>query len=199
MVKQQIFKSETTGWIVFLGIISSMYYTGLHTEAIGRVQQLILTTGIIQPEVKSSSGGAPTTVQYDLPLVTLDGKEANLKDFKGKVIFLNLWATWCPPCVAEMPNIHNLYKKVASDDIVFVMLSLDEDPKKAQKFMQKKEYTFPVYLPTAAFPAAFETQAIPTTFIIAPDGSIVMRKEGMASYDTQEFRDFLQKLASQTK
>jgi thiol-disulfide isomerase/thioredoxin len=111
------------------------------------------------------------------------------------VIFLNIWATWCPPCIAEMPNIQRLYEKVGSDDIAFVMLSVDEGGMdKVQKFIQKKGFTFPVYLPDGPLPRAFQSPAIPTTFILSPEGRIVARQEGMAEYDTQEVREFLQSM-----
>ncbi len=194
-MNQKIVKSEFTGWAVFLGVLATIYLTGLQTEVLGRVQQLVLFTGISKPEVDIISCRNQTATSHDFPLVTLDGENVNLKDFKGKVIFLNLWATWCPPCVAEMPNIHKLYEKVAGDNIAFVMVSLDEDIEKARKFVKRKDYKFPVYGLKKGLPATFETNSIPTTFVIAPDGKIVMRKEGMAQYDTEEFIDFMTKLA----
>lgn len=194
-MNQKIVKSEFTGWAVVLGVLATLYLTGLQTEVLGRVQQLVLFTGFSKPEVDITAARNQSTTSHDFPLVTLDGKTINLNDFKGKVIFLNLWATWCPPCIAEMPNIHKLYEKVSSEDIAFVMVSLDEDIEKAKKFVKRKEYKFPVYGIKNGLPALFETNSIPTTFVIAPDGKIVMRKEGMAQYDTEEFIDFITKLA----
>ena len=96
--------------------------------------------------------------------------------------------------IAEMPNIHKLYQKVSEQNIAFVMVSLDEDIEKAKKFIKRKEFTFPVYTLKSGLPESFETNIIPTTFVIDPSGRIVMRKEGMAKYDTEEFREFLSKL-----
>jgi peroxiredoxin len=90
-----------------------------------------------------------------------------------------------------MPNIHKLYQKVSAENIAFVMVSMDEDIEKAKKFIKRKEYTFPVYTLKSGLPETFETNIIPTTFVINPSGKIVMRKEGMAKYDTEEFREFL--------
>ena len=132
----------------------------------------------------------------DLALGTLEGGQANLASFAGRPTVVNLWATWCPPCIAEMPNIQKLYDKVGSDKIAFVMLSVDEGgKKKVQKFIDKKNYTFPVYLPASNFPQEFYSNAIPTTFIISPEGKIVAKQEGMADYNTPEVIEFLQKLA----
>ncbi|QHT70194.1 TlpA family protein disulfide reductase [Rhodocytophaga rosea] len=197
-----IVKKEFASWFVILSVIFTIYLTGLQTEVLGRVQQMVLATGLIKPELKndvaSDSNAAYVISQaeagHDFPLLTLDGKSANLKEFKGKVIFINLWATWCPPCIAEMPNIHKLYERTSTEDVAFVMLSLDEDFEKARKFVKRKEYTFPVYGVKESLPIEFETTIIPTTYVIDRNGKIVLRKEGMAKYDTDEFRTFLDKL-----
>jgi thiol-disulfide isomerase/thioredoxin len=187
---QKLFKNKFLSWIVIFSVIFTIYLTGLQTEVIGQMQQLILTTGIIRPDLQAHVSDQ-TPAKHDFPLLTLDGKTANVSDFKGKVIFINLWATWCPPCIAEMPNIHKLYQKVSAENIAFVMVSMDEDIEKAKKFIKRKEYTFPVYTLKSGLPETFETNIIPTTFVINPSGKIVMRKEGMAKYDTEEFREFL--------
>jgi thiol-disulfide isomerase/thioredoxin len=193
---KKMIKKEFASWIVILSVIFTIYLTGLQTEVLGRVQQLVLATGIIRPEIQTEviKVTNQTVGDHDFPLLTLNGKPANLNDFKGKVIFMNLWATWCPPCIAEMPNIHKLYEKTSAADVAFVMLSLDEDFEKAKKFVKRKEYTFPVYGLKENLPAEFETTIIPTTYVIDRNGKIVLRKEGMAKYDTEEFKTFLDKL-----
>ncbi|QMU28755.1 TlpA family protein disulfide reductase [Adhaeribacter radiodurans] len=195
------------GWVFALLLFGTLYLTGLHTEVIGQVQRIILATGFIKPKVEeinenTTPGGssAPTLVaDYNFHLRSLTGEEASLESLRGKVIFMNFWATWCPPCIAEMPNIQSLYEKVHSDNIAFVMISLDQDPAKAQKFIKKRNFTFPVYTPNGPLPAAYETQVIPTTFVISPEGQIVARKDGMADYDNQEFREFMQKMTQPDK
>lgn len=184
---------ELISWFVILSVILTIYLTGLQTEVIGKAQQLVLMTGLLRPDTEDMEKGR-VLADHDFPLITLDGKAANLSDFKGKVIFVNLWATWCPPCIAEMPSIHKLYGKIKSEDMVFAMISIDEDFAKAQKFVRKKDYTFPVYGLQGGLPVDFETSSIPTTFVIDRSGKIVLRKEGMAKYDTEEFRNFLEGL-----
>jgi thiol-disulfide isomerase/thioredoxin len=113
------------------------------------------------------------------------------------VIFLNLWASWCPPCIAEMPGIQKLYRETDTSRVAFVMLSLDENPAKARRLMKRKGFTFPAYLPGSTVPAVYATRSIPTTFVISRRGEIVVRHEGMADYSSAEFKAFLSKLASQ--
>lgn len=190
-----------------LVLFGFLYLTGLHTEAIGQLQRLLLATGIKKADVPEpvlsptdaagpGPGEAATVVGEGFKMVGLDGSTVPFESLKGKVVFLNIWATWCPPCLAEMPNIQSLYEKMGSDKVAFVMLSVDEGGMdKVKKFIQKKKYTFPVYMPASQFPQEFYSNAIPTTFIISPDGKIVAKQEGMADYDTPEVVAFLQKLA----
>jgi thiol-disulfide isomerase/thioredoxin len=204
------------GWLIMVAIFGVLYATGLHTQVIGQAQRLILATGLMKPDVPVSpdtklegSGSAgpgknslPAFPQadYDFSLKSLEGETITLESLQGKVIFMNFWATWCPPCIAEMPAIQNLYEKVKSDKIAFVMVSLDEDPAKASKFIQRMGFTFPVYSPDGYTPPVYGSgNVIPTTYVISPDGFIVARQEGMAQYDTKEFRNFLLKMAQTGK
>ena len=121
-----------------------------------------------------------------------------MKDLKGKVIFLNLWATWCGPCRVEMPSIQSLYNDVDKDKVAFVMLSLDQEDQRSKisKFIDDKEFTFPVYLPASPLPNLLRVNTIPTTFIISPDGKVKSKKVGMANYDTEDMRTFLKDLSA---
>jgi len=197
--KKRTWKRELIEWGVLIAIAGVLYATGLHTEVIGRMQQVLLWTGIMQPEMQAPEQ-ASTKADYQYQLVSLDGERmVNLSDLQGKVVFMNYWATWCPPCVAEMPNIQSLYDKMKSNDnIQFVMVNLDESRNKAEKFINEKGFTFPIYRPASATPKVFQSSTIPTTFVISKDGKIVSTHKGMAKYDTQKFRSYLKKLASES-
>ena len=93
-----------------------------------------------------------------------------------------------------MPDINDLYGKMDSEKIVFVMISRDQDFDNAIQFSSKKEYSLPIYSEVSRLPSVFQTNSIPTTFVISPQGKIVVKKSGMASYDSEEFRDFLNSL-----
>ncbi|WP_162052144.1 TlpA family protein disulfide reductase [Pontibacter pamirensis] len=205
MQKNKLSLKDIPGWAVILTLFGVLYLTGLHTEAIGQVQRLLLATGVMKADVPEpaaavnhddageyAASGSADMVGAGFQLVSLDGKAMSFESLKGKVVFMNIWATWCPPCIAEMPNIQSLYEKIGSHKIAFVMLSVDEGGmEKVKKFINKKGYTFPVYMPASQFPQEFHSNAIPTTFIISPEGKIVAKQEGMAEYDTKEVRDFL--------
>lgn len=177
-------------WGGMLAILAFLYLTGLHTEVVGRLQQVLLATGVLQPDLEQVENLGPA--DYNLSLTTLDGERTSLASFEGKTIFLNFWATWCPPCIAEMPNIQSLYEKVGDQEhMVFVMVSVDETVDEARAFVEARSFDFPVYMLAGRVPQAYYSTTVPTTFVISPDGRIVARHEGMANYDTRAFRAFL--------
>ncbi len=203
MTKKRFSYKDIPGWVVMLAIFGVLYATGLHTEAIGQVQRVLLATGIKNADVPDSDESEPIAENMNalgagFELADLQGNTVRFESLRGKVIFMNVWATWCPPCIAEMPGIQKLYNSVDTSKIAFVMLSVDEGGlEKVKKFIDRKGYTFPVYMPLSGIPAAFQSSAIPTTFILSPEGTLVARQEGMANYNTDKMRDFLGSLAAQ--
>lgn len=193
MKKKRSVKREIIEWAIFLGILGFLFGTGLHTPVFGFFQGLILKTGIMQPSIDIEEKEAAS---YNFVLVNEEGEQLPFVQYKNKVVFINFWATWCPPCIAEMPDINDLYQEVNSEDIQFVLISLDDDFQKAINFVEKKGYDFPIYKLGSALPRVYESQAIPTTFVVSPDGEIAVRKSGMAKYNTKKFRNFLSDLVN---
>jgi len=193
--KRSQWKKEITQWVFIFLIGAALYASGYHTEVIGRIQSVLLYTGVLQPDTDESIMHG-RRADYNMPLLTVEGEQIYLSEFEGKTIFMNLWATWCPPCIAEMPNIQRLFDDVKdNNDIVFVMASLDQDPQKAWDFVNRKEFTFPVYS-VIAKPRVYDSSVVPTTYVISPQGNIVMEHQGMAKYDTDEFKDFLNSVSN---
>ena len=181
-------------------IFLALYLTGLHTPVIVLFQRGLLATGLLLPDtvsIKSADQVDSATVDLtDLYLSDAQGRPVNTDDLVGKVVFLNLWASWCPPCLAEMPNIEALYADYAANDrVAFVLLNVEADSAKGRALMKRKGYRFPVYYLQAALPERLASGTLPTTYVIAPSGEVVLRHLGMARYDTNEFRSLLDSLA----
>ncbi len=195
MFSKSFIKKHLKDWGVILTVIAILYFTGLHAEVAAFAQRIVLSTGIITPSQ------LPVTemekADYNMKLRTLDGEILNFEDYKNKVVFINFWATWCAPCIAEMPNIQSLYEKIDSENIKFVMISLDRNTEKARKFIEKKGFTFPVYEPVGYLPDVYYASELPTTFVISPEGQIVTKKVGMANYDKKGFLNYLYKLSGE--
>ncbi|MGB3180015.1 MAG: TlpA disulfide reductase family protein [Cyclobacteriaceae bacterium] len=185
--------------VLWVTVAGTLYLTGYHVEVIGRVQGLLLYTGLMKPDLEQE---AAKVADLDFPLIDMQDHPILLSDHKGKVLFLNFWATWCPPCVAEMPGIARLYEDVGSDNVSFVLISSDKDREKLQAFIERKDFDdLPVYqVPPygGGLPGMYRTGSIPSTFVIDKKGHIRMVREGMADFDTEEFRQFLARLASES-
>ncbi|WP_299104626.1 TlpA disulfide reductase family protein [uncultured Tenacibaculum sp.] len=132
---------------------------------------------------------------YDWNLQGLNTQSTNLKELKGKVVFVSFWATWCPPCVAEMPSIqelHNDYK----DKVAFLLVT-NENWDVVSKFYNKNAYDFPTYNYLNKVPKQFEHTSIPTTFILNKEGNIVVDKKGPANWNSDKVRKVLDDLILQ--
>jgi thiol-disulfide isomerase/thioredoxin len=127
-------------------------------------------------------------------IADLDGKEITARELRGKVVFLNRWATWCGPCVQEMPSIQALYESLRDSDVAFVILS-DEKADKVKSFVKKRQWSLPVYLAVEGLPPVLQSQYIPATFIINRQGEVVFRKEGGMDWNTDAVRAMLKKVS----
>ena len=179
-------KREVIEWAAFLLIGVSLYITDYHTEVIGILQRIILNTGIVEPIQNEDT----ILADYNLLLEDLEGNTQTLLDWKGKPIFLNFWATWCPPCIAEMPDINKLYQLV-NKEVHFAIISVDEDREKAKKFAKRKDFDFPIYFIKSRLPQVYKSTIIPTTYVIDTQGHIVITQRGMAKYSSHDFINYL--------
>lgn len=185
---------EIKEWAFILGLFGILYITGLHTEVAGFAQRMVLKTGLITPNLEAEETIIKDT-DYNFELVDLNGNPTNLQEFRNKVIFMNIWATWCAPCIAELPSIESLAEKTDPEKIQFVMISTDRNVDKLRKFIERKDIKLPVYRVAGVIPEVFHSPSIPTTYVVAPGGKIVSKKVGMANYDRKKFLKFLNKHA----
>lgn len=187
----------TKPFFVAIIIITFLQVTGLFGDVAAITQQAALSTGIMNVSIPAEGDNLD---DFDFGFMLKDslGNRFNADQFKGKVIFLNLWATWCGPCRAEMPAIHKLFNKVKDERIVFIMLSIDKDQaaQKVKAYVSKNKYTFPVYMPSGYLTNQLNVPSIPTTFVISKDGKIMMKEVGTKNYNTDKFRKFLNELAT---
>jgi thiol-disulfide isomerase/thioredoxin len=187
----------TKPFFVAIIIITLLQITGLFGDVAAITQQAALSTGLMNVSIPAEGDNLDN---FDFGFMLKDslGNRFNADQFKGKVIFLNLWATWCGPCRAEMPAIHKLFNKVKDERIVFIMLSIDKDQaaQKVKAYVSKNKYTFPVYMPSGYLTDQLNVPSIPTTFVISKEGKIMMKEVGTKNYNTDKFRKFLNELAT---
>jgi peroxiredoxin len=123
----------------------------------------------------------------DFTVQSLTGSSSTLAEQKGKIVLLNFWATWCPPCRAEMSAIERLWKKEKGWAFTVMGVSIGEDPTKVMDFIGKQGYTYPIFVnPSGALGAAFGARSIPTTYVFDKAGMAIAGKVGGAPYDGAE-------------
>lgn len=129
---------------------------------------------------------------YDFALLDREGNEISLSSLKGKVVFVNFWASWCPPCVHEMPYIQAIYDQYQKKDVVILAVNVlatekGKDAAAVHQFLSEKGYTFPVlYDVDGSVTVKYRVSAFPTTYIIDKDGYIADFISGAMNKDTME-------------
>ncbi len=109
--------------------------------------------------------------EFSLP--ALDGRQVSLNDLRGQIVLINFWATWCPPCRAEMPEIQALYESHRGQNFTVLAINQAEDDRSASQFAQQLRLTFPILLDRdGAIARQYQLQALPTSFFIDRDGVI---------------------------
>ena len=158
----------------------------------------MLGTGVFNASTRKEISNKRETAITTLSFTDKNGSTLNTADLKGKVIFINFWATWCPPCIAEMGSINALYNKLKSDPrFVFILADADNNLSKSAAFMDKHQYSLPVYQIASSPPENIFSGTLPTTIIVDAKGQLVQKHEGMANYDTQAMMEFLKSLLIQ--
>ncbi|PYF75841.1 TlpA family protein disulfide reductase [Pedobacter nutrimenti] len=159
------------------------------------VIQGLMQMGLFKPQVTELNAQKPADLS-GIKFKDAEGNITDLGDLKGKVIFLNFWATWCPPCQAEMPSVEKLYQQFSKDkNVVFLFVDADGNFEKSKKFMDRKKYNLPVYAIGGYIPEGIFKGALPTTVVFDKMARISYRGEGAANYSDKKFLDFMQKLS----
>lgn len=131
----------------------------------------------------------------DFKLKDIKGKSVRLSDFRGKVVFLNFWATWCPPCKYEMPSMQKLYDKLRHKNFAMVAVDLQEPVSRVKDFIKKYELNFTVLLDSEGdVGRQFGIRSIPSTFILDKEGGIIGKIFGPREWDGKEAVDFFEHL-----
>jgi peroxiredoxin len=134
----------------------------------------------------------------DFELELLSGGNKKLSDYRGQVVFLNFWATWCGPCRFEMPSMQELYTRFKDDGFVIVAVNLQEDKRTVQKFIDSLGLTFPVLLDkSGSVGATYGARSIPTSYIVDRNGYVIAGTIGTREWNTPEYIDFFQRLLEQ--
>jgi thiol-disulfide isomerase/thioredoxin len=175
---------------LFIGVLLLIIF---NPSAKAWVLRQVMHTGLFSAEIEKQTtpAGAPsesTTFSYK----GSDGRVGSTADLNGKVVFINFWATWCPPCRAEMPDLNELVKKFENDErIVFLFINEDNDIAKAEAYLRSNKFDIPLMESAGNIPPGIYSGTLPTTVILNKEGKVVFRNEGLAKYNTTKFVDQL--------
>jgi len=140
---------------------------------------------------------SPPVKATDFTLENLEGVKLSPKDFKGKIVLLNFWASWCGPCQREMPSMEKLWNKFKEGDFIILAVDIQEGKDEVKSFIKEKGYTFPVLLDSKGKVAkAYKIRAIPTTFIIDQEENIVGKVLGARDWANQDAFKLMEYLIS---
>lgn len=176
--------------IVRIGVLVTMLFVGCSPFVSNTNEKE--ASGSEKPPAATLSSDSPVKISMpSLMIQDVNGNISSIKNLKGKKVFVNLWASWCPPCRREMPSIEKLYKSTDTGKVSFIMLSMDDDFGKAKKFIKEEKMILPIYSITGSIPDLFDVMSIPATFIFDEHGDLIKKVDGMDDYNTDEYRKIL--------
>ena len=143
---------------------------------------------------------AEAFIAPDFSLPSMSGGQLSLKDYRGKVVFINFWATWCATCKVEMPSMEKVYRKFKDQGLEMLTISVDKDQSLIQPFLKEYDLTFPVLLDPNSETAkkAYKTTGVPETFIVNKQGIIVHKAIGPRDWATNDAMAAFKQLVEQS-
>lgn len=173
---------QKTGDVLFWVLLVLLVLPGPRKVIVTNVNRVMLH--VKNPGLKSEDKQI-TLSEQDYNWIVLSGEAEPIKisDLRGQVVFLNFWATWCPPCVAELPEIQKAYEK-HGQEVAFILVA-NQEPQVVEAFMEKHGYKLPVFYPGSTIPQVFQSASIPTTYIISREEKIVTKKTGAVNWDSK--------------
>ncbi len=188
-------------WVVFVVLMGLVLWSPSRIF----IQQQLMKIGFFKPKLEKpveteaeEKVSASNSVGDKASFSSADNVVYDTEQLKGKVLFINFWATWCPPCRAEMPSIQKLYDKFKdNDNIEFLIVEIEGDVEGTEKFLTDQKLKLPIVYPNGEIPSNWLGGAIPTTVILDKNGKIAAKEEGMYDYSTKEVEAFVQNLIDQ--
>lgn len=166
-----------------VALVAILYFSG----GFKWIQAQLLGLLASSPEMEEEPIGQLAAEDWNWRLRDLEGNFVVLDSFRGKPLIVNRWATWCGPCQAEMPFLESLHQRYGEN--ISMLLISDEEPDILQNWLQKKEYSAPVYRMTESAPAAFRTRSIPATWLVDPKGQIWSKHQGAARWNSSKVEE----------
>jgi len=194
MINKKYFSASN---IIFALLMVLVVITWVNPAAKVELIRGLMAIGAFKPDPDdyAREHKTPTTLPDYSYRDTL-GNTITISNLKNKVVFVNYWATWCPPCLAEMPLVNRLYMKFKNNpNVVFIMVDTDNNLPKSKAYLKNNHYNLPLYTSVSKFPDTILDGTIPTTLIFGKNGKLKYKHTGAADYNSDKFNEFLEKEA----
>lgn len=181
--------------VILLIFTASMF---IFPEFKATILQGLMKVGLFQPNTSATAEVSATEKRWNVSFANSKGEMIDGNSLKGKVVFMNFWATWCPPCIAEMPSVNDLYNHYKSNPyVVFLIVDADNNFAKSEKFIAEKGFQLPVYVSQGNIPDEWYEGTLPTTVVLDKKGNIVYHHAGVANYSSGKFKNFIDGLVKE--
>ncbi len=187
--KKKSFLSKISD-VIFILFIVALLIPGPRTQIMAFVNNL--KAKVIQP-TQQDNAGTLTANDYLWQLYDINGNPHTLAEYKGKVIFINFWATWCGPCLGDMPDIQKFYDIYKNNPNVQFLIISNQPSTEITNFIKKTNYTFPIFQ-AAGSPTILATNTIPTSYLIDKNGKIIFKKIGVANWSGKKMQKIINEL-----
>ena len=191
-------KKITVGNIIYLLSAAIVVIMLINPTAKSLLIRGLINIGFFKPDIPVQVSRKALADPFNISFRDSSGRILNTGDLKGKVIFVNFWATWCPPCIAEMPTLNDFYKQYKnSPNAIFILADVDNNYTKANAFMKEHHYVLPVYTLASNIPGDIMDGTIPTTLVFNKKGELVFKHTNTANYNSAGFTDYFITLLKQ--
>ena len=168
--------------LIFIGVMF------VSPDAKSFVLRQFMRTGLFNASIDDEGTDKINHTHVDFDFSDEKGNVRNTSSLRGKVVFINFWASWCPPCRAEFPSIKTLYSRFKDNpDIFFLTINEDENPIKGKAYLEKEKFSVPFYKTNGNVPDEIYTGALPTTVVLDKAGNIRFHHTGFANYASDSF------------
>jgi thiol-disulfide isomerase/thioredoxin len=194
MINKKYFSASN---IIFALLMVLVVITWLNPIAKVELIRGLMAVGAFKPDPDDYARNHKEPVKFpDYSYRDTSGNTITISNLKNKVVFVNYWATWCPPCLAEMPSVNRLYMKFKNNpNVVFIMVDTDNNLPKSKAYFKNNHYNLPLYTSISKFPDTLLDGTIPTTLIFGKNGKLKYKHTGAADYNSDKFNEFLEKEA----
>ncbi|WP_414846619.1 TlpA family protein disulfide reductase [Chryseobacterium sp. IT-36CA2] len=173
----------------------------VNKDAKAWLMRQVASTGILNSSISESKETQNTSIKGSYAGFTLkneDGTSIDSSTLQNKVVFINFWASWCPPCRAEFPSVQKMYDRYKENpDMVFLTVNLDDNVALGKSYLKEKGFTVPFLVPAGNIPDVLYNGSLPTTVVLDRKGEIRLHHKGLADYSKDSFYKQIDELLKQ--